>query len=319
VFRKVSTKKIKVSSSEAGERLDVFVAKVPEITSRSQAEKLIGLKRVLVGGEVKPKRYKVKAGDVIEVIFVEEDKILPEPLPLKVLYKDKFLAVVSKPAGMVTHADKNHRSGTLVNALLYHLKKLSSIGAPERPGIVHRLDKDTSGLIVVAREEATHLSLIEMLKKKEVKREYISLVEGEISEDEGEILAPVGRSYRDRKKMDVNLISGREAVTRFQVIKRYPGFSLLKLTLLTGRTHQIRIHLKFMGYPVVGDQVYGGRKSGKKLGLQRQFLHAQKLTFSHPKTGELLHFEDEIPSDLKKVLKKLDEGLVNKNRSPGLL
>lgn len=241
--------------------------------------------------------------------MVEEEKILPEPLPLKVLYKDEFLAVVSKPAGMVTHADKNHRSGTLVNALLYHLKKLSSIGAPERPGIVHRLDKDTSGLIVVAREETTHLSLIEMLKKREIKREYISLVEGEIPEDEGEILAPVGRSYGDRKKMDINLISGKEAVTRFQVIKRYPGFSLLKLTLLTGRTHQIRVHLKFMGYPVVGDLVYGGRKSGKRLGLQRQFLHAQKLSFPHPKTGKFLHFEDELPSDLKEVLRGLEKEL----------
>lgn len=309
MFRKVSIRKIKVSPSEAGERLDVFLTKVPEVTSRSQAEKLIGLKRVWVGGEVKPKHYKVKTGDVIEVSFVEEGKILPEPLPLKVLYKDEFLAVVSKPAGMVTHADKNHRSGTLVNALLYHLKKLSSIGSPERPGIVHRLDKDTSGLIVVAREETTHLSLTEMLKKKEIKREYISLVKGEIPEDEGEILAPVGRSYGDRKKMDVNLISGKEAVTRFQVIKRYPGFSLLKLTLLTGRTHQIRVHLKFMGYPVVGDQVYGGRKSGKELGLQRQFLHAQKLSLFHPKTGKLLHFEDELPSDLKEVLRKLDEKL----------
>jgi 23S rRNA pseudouridine1911/1915/1917 synthase len=305
---KVKKKKVRVPSSACGERLDVFLSTLSEISSRSQAEKLIRLKRVLVEGELKPKHYEVKKGDLIEITFMEEEGILPEPLPVKIIYKDDYLAVVSKPAGMVTHADKNHRKGTLVNALLYHLGELSSIGAPERPGIVHRLDKDTSGLIVIAREENTHLSLIEKLKKREVKREYISLVEGEISEDEGEILAPVGRSYRDRKRMDINLVSGKEAITGFHVLKRYPGFTLLNLRLLTGRTHQIRVHLKFMGYPVVGDQVYGGRKSGKILGLKRQFLHAYKLSFPHPATGEFLQFEEELPKELKAVLKKLDEG-----------
>lgn len=299
-------KKLNFRALESGARLDVFLASQPGITSRSMAEKLIQSGLVVVSGQRRSKHYRVKKGDKVEVKIPLKAPIKKEDIPLKFLYEDNYLAVVSKPAGMVSQADARHTSGTLVNALLFHLSSVSSIGAPNRPGIVHRLDKETSGLIVVAKTEEAHLKLSESLKHREIKRKYLALVVGEVLQESGAVVAPVGRSRGDRKKMGVNIVAGKEAVTHFKVLKRFNGFTLLELELETGRTHQIRVHMNFINHPVVGDPSYGGRKIGQILGLKRQFLHAYQIHFKHPTSGQLLNFEDELPLDLKSALKKLE-------------
>jgi 23S rRNA pseudouridine1911/1915/1917 synthase len=298
-------KKLNFKVLEGGSRLDIFLASQPDITSRSMAEKLIQAGLVVVSGQRRSKHYRVKKGDKVEVRIPPKAQIQEENIPLSFVYEDRYLAVVSKPAGMVSQADARHTSGTLVNALLFHLSSISSVGAPNRSGIVHRLDKETSGLLIVAKTEEAHLKLSESLKRREIKRKYLALVVGEVPQESGVVVAPVGRSYGDRKKMGVNLVAGKEAVTRFKVLKRFNGFTLLELDLETGRTHQIRVHMNFINHPVVGDPRYGGRKAGQALGLKRQFLHAYQIHFMHPITGQELSFEDELPPDLKSVLRKL--------------
>ncbi len=302
-------KLIKGEVKEGGERLDIYLTRYKEIYSRSLAEKLIKAKLVWVDGKHRPKNYRVKKGEIIKVVIPspQEPQVIPQNITFKVLFEDSDILVVSKPAGMVTHPSYGHYQDTLVNALLFHTKNLSQVGGPKRPGIVHRLDKDTSGLLIIAKNDYAHLRLVEDLRERKVKRTYLALVCGNISPDYGTIRAPLGRDFRNRKKIKVTP-RGREAITHFKVLERFDKYVLLEINLETGRTHQIRTHLSFIGHPVVGDFIYGGRKEGKELGMKRQFLHAYRLEFLHPRTGKKLFFQDELPCDLKKVLKYLREG-----------
>jgi len=296
-----------VGEEDAGQRIDVFLSKSPDIISRSFAQNLIEKGLVLVDGKEVDKNYKLKTGQVIDVSIPppEPAEVKPEPIPLDIKYEDSDLMVLSKPAGMVVHPAHGHASGTLVNALLAHTKELSSIGGVARPGIIHRLDKDTSGLMIVAKNDFSHQALSKELKDRKIKRTYLTLVHGRFKEKGGIIDAPIGRNPRFRQKMAVMGTGNREAISHYRVLATYDDYSLVEVSLKTGRTHQIRVHMKYINHPVVGDQTYGSGRSKRDLGLERQFLHAYKLEFTHPRTGEPLYFEDEIAEDLKEVLEKL--------------
>ena len=285
-------------------RIDKVLATLePEIT-RSQLKNLINDGHVTVNGQpVKPK-YKVQSGDKISLVKPEPQslELTPENIPLDIVYEDDDVIVVNKPQGMVVHPAPGHPDHTLVNALLYH-SPLSTINGTFRPGIVHRIDKDTSGLLMVAKNDLAHQSLAEQLRNKTNKREYLALVYGQIKEDEGTIDAPLGRNPQDRKKQAV-VKGGRHAVTHFKVIKRYDNFTLVKCILETGRTHQIRVHMKYIGHPLVGDPLYGPRKV---IGKNGQFLHAVLLGFKHPRTGKEMVFEAPLPENFQKMLDKLDK------------
>jgi len=252
--------KIIVPNEADGERLDIYLSKHPKIPSRSYAQKLISQSLVKVDGKPAHKHHKVKTGELImiEVPPPVEPTLIPETIPLKIVYEDDDIIVVSKPAGMVSHPSFGHNKGTLVHALLGHCSKLSHLGGKTRPGIVHRLDKDTSGLIIAAKNNSSHLSLAEQIKEKELKRTYLALVQGRVEPDQGVIEAPIGRGSVNRKKMVVGGKAGREAITYFEVLERLGDYTLLKVDLSTGRTHQIRVHLSWMRHPVVGDPQYGG-------------------------------------------------------------
>ena len=292
-----------VITDQTGRIDKVLTILEPEIT-RSQLKNLINDGHVTVNGQpVKPK-YKVQAGDKISLVKPEPQslELTPENIPLDIVYEDDDVIVVNKPQGMVVHPAPGHPNHTLVNALLYH-SPLSTINGTFRPGIVHRIDKDTSGLLMVAKNDLAHQSLAEQLRNKTNKREYLALVYGQIKEDEGTIDAPLGRNPQDRKKQAV-VKSGRHAVTHFKVMKRYDNFTLVKCILETGRTHQIRVHMKYIGHPLVGDPLYGPRKV---IGKDGQFLHAALLGFKHPRTGEEMVFEAPLPENFQKMLDKLDK------------
>lgn len=292
-----------VITDQTGRIDKVLTTLEPEIT-RSQLKNLINDGHVTVNGQpVKPK-YKVQAGDKISLVKPEPQslELTPENIPLDIVYEDDDVIVVNKPQGMVVHPAPGHPDHTLVNALLYH-SPLSTINGTFRPGIVHRIDKDTSGLLMVAKNDLAHQSLAEQLRNKTNKREYLALVYGQIKEDEGTIDAPLGRNPQDRKKQAV-VKGGRHAVTHFKVIKRYDNFTLVKCILETGRTHQIRVHMKYIGHPLVGDPLYGPRKV---IGKNGQFLHAALLGFKHPRTGEEMVFEAPLPENFQKMLDKLDK------------
>ena len=292
-----------VITDQTGRIDKVLTTLEPEIT-RSQLKNLINDGHVTVNGQpVKPK-YKVQAGDKISLVKPEPQslELTPENIPLDIVYEDDDVIVVNKPQGMVVHPAPGHPDHTLVNALLYH-SPLSTINGTFRPGIVHRIDKDTSGLLMVAKNDLAHQSLAEQLRNKTNKREYLALVYGQIKEDEGTIDAPLGRNPQDRKKQAV-VKGGRHAVTHFKVIKRYDNFTLVKCILETGRTHQIRIHMKYIGHPLVGDPLYGPRKV---IGKNGQFLHAALLGFKHPRTGKEMVFEAPLPENFQKMLDKLDK------------
>ncbi|WP_307976784.1 RluA family pseudouridine synthase [uncultured Streptococcus sp.] len=293
---------MEVIVNEAGARLDKAMADLTEL-SRSQANEEIKKGAVLVNGQAKKAKYTVQEGDVI-TYEVPQEEILDyqaEDIPLEIVYEDDDVAVVNKPQGMVVHPSAGHASGTLVNALMYHVKNLSSINGVVRPGIVHRIDKDTSGLLMVAKNDQAHQALAEELKDKKSLRKYIAIVHGNLPNDRGMIEAPIGRSEKDRKKQAVTA-KGKPAVTRFQVLERLGDYSLVELTLETGRTHQIRVHMAYIGHPVAGDPLYGPRKTLKGHG---QFLHAQTLGFIHPKTGETMVFTAEAPAIFQETLEKL--------------
>ncbi|HGF1449308.1 TPA: RluA family pseudouridine synthase [Streptococcus suis] len=285
-----------------GVRLDKALADLTDL-SRSVANEQIKAGLVLVNGQAKKAKYSVQAGDVIsyQVPEVEEIDYVAEDIPLEIVYQDTDVAVVNKPQGMVVHPSAGHTSGTLVNALLYHVKDLSGINGVLRPGIVHRIDKDTSGLLMIAKNDEAHTKLAAELKEKKSLRKYLAIVHGNLPNDRGMIEAPIGRSEKDRKKQAVTA-KGKEAVTRFQVLERFGDYSLVELTLETGRTHQIRVHMAYIGHPVAGDEAYGPRKTLKGHG---QFLHAQTLGFTHPRTGELVEFTAEAPAIFKETLEKL--------------
>lgn len=298
-----------VSKDFNNRRLDVFLAGDEQIPSRSRAAGLIEAGLVTVNNNMAAKGSLVHEGDIVEVSLAEPGPLELEPsaVDLKIIYEDQDLIVISKPAGMVVHPSAGHDTGTLVNALLHYTKDLSGIGGIARPGIIHRLDKDTSGLIIVAKNDNSHLSLSAQIAHKKCFRLYTALVSGNIKEDEGFIDAPIGRNALDRKKMGVRG-DGKEARTEFSVIERFGDFTLLKVRLTTGRTHQIRVHMSFMKHPIAGDPQYGGKRSRETLGLTRQFLHASAIEFDHPTTGERLTFTDELPDDLESVLAVLRRG-----------
>lgn len=291
--------------TEAGSRLDKALADLTDL-SRSQANDEIKKGGVLVNGKPAKAKYAVKVGDVITYQLPEEEILdyLPEDLPLDIVYQDEAVAVVNKPQGMVVHPSAGHASGTLVNALLYHIKDLSTINGVVRPGIVHRIDKDTSGLLMIAKNDQAHQALAEELKAKKSLRKYLAIVHGNLPTDRGVIEAPIGRSDKDRKKQAVTA-KGKPALTRFQVLERFGAYSLVELTLETGRTHQIRVHMAYIGHPVAGDPVYGPRKT---LAGQGQFLHAQTLGFTHPTSGEELVFTAPAPAIFQETLERLREG-----------
>lgn len=292
----------KIDAATAGLRLDKAVADFTEL-SRSLANEQIKNGQILVNGQAKKAKYAVKEGDVIsyEVPELEEVEYVAEDLPLEIIYQDEDVAVVNKPQGMVVHPSAGHTSGTLVNALMYHIKDLSGINGVLRPGIVHRIDKDTSGLLMIAKNDQAHLALADELKDKKSLRKYWAIVHGNLPNDRGVIEAPIGRSEKDRKKQAVTA-KGKPALTRFQVLERFGDYTLVELQLETGRTHQIRVHMAYIGHPVAGDEVYGPRKTLKGHG---QFLHARTLGFTHPRTGEVLEFTAEAPALFQETLEKL--------------
>lgn len=287
---------------ESGIRLDKALADLTEL-SRSQANEAIKNGNILVNGKAVKAKYSVKEGDLVTYDLPEPEVLEyeAEDIPLDIVYEDDDVAVVNKPQGMVVHPSVGHTSGTLVNALMYHIHDLSSINGVVRPGIVHRIDKDTSGLLMIAKNDRAHQALAEELKDKKSLRKYLAIVHGNISNDRGVIEAPIGRSEKDRKKQAITA-KGKPAVTHFKVLERFGNYTLVELTLETGRTHQIRVHMAYIGHPVAGDPLYGPRKTLKGNG---QFLHAQTLGFTHPTTGESLRFSVEPPAIFQETLENL--------------
>lgn len=286
-------------------RLDKFLTEVLPDASRAQLQSWIKDGHVTVNGSPSKVNYKVKQEDRIEVVIPEvvEMEILPEDIPLDIYYEDDDVIMVNKPKGMVVHPAAGHFSGTLVNALLYHCKdSLSGINGVARPGIVHRIDKDTSGLLMVAKNDEAHKSLVKQLQNKTVTRKYIALVHGDIPHEKGTIDAPIGRDPQDRQKMTVIDENAREAVTHFNVLERFDDYTLIECILETGRTHQIRVHMKYIGFPLVGDPKYGKRKT---LDIGGQALHAAALGFTHPRTNEYIERTAPLPTYYQELLEKL--------------
>lgn len=288
-------------------RLDRFLAEQLEGLSRSAVQRLLEEGRITCGGKPLSKNSRLAGGETVLVELPEPSvtDLRPQDIPLDVVYEDGDVIVVNKPKGLVVHPAPGHPDGTLVNALLYHCgDSLSGIGGEVRPGIVHRIDKDTSGLIIAAKNDFTHRSLAAQLKDHTLARTYECIVVGNLREDAGTVCAPIGRHQTDRKKMAVTA-GGREAVTHWEVLARYPGFTHLRCRLETGRTHQIRVHMAYLGHPVLGDTVYGAKKPVP--GLQGQCLHAVGLRFLHPRTGEPIELACPLPEEFTEMLRKLEE------------
>jgi len=313
----IFTHRYNVSPSEAGQRVDIFLTQCEPGISRSQIQQLMHKLQVRVNGQPAKPHYIIKAGDRL-------DLELPEPKPpeagaesisLDIVYEDRHLVVVNKPAGMVVHPAAGNFSGTLVNALLGRYGSLSNIGAPLRPGIVHRLDKFTSGLMIAARSDIAHLALVRQIAQRQVQRIYWALAWGVLEQNEGRIEVSLGRHVADRKRISPLTRSPKSAITHYRVLKRFPGLTLVELKLDTGRTHQIRAHLAHIGHPVFGDHTYGKKTSltvksaGKvrQIYLTRQALHAKKLEFAHPVTGEQLKFEAPLPEDMQRIIETLSQ------------
>ncbi|MGG5316278.1 RluA family pseudouridine synthase [Enterococcus sp. AZ072] len=296
---------IEVIIHEESGRIDKVLNERLKDYSRSQIQQWIKDGQVSVAEQPIKANYKVSKGDqiLIRIPEPEELELIAEDLQLDIVYEDEDVVVVNKPQGMVVHPSAGHSHGTLVNGLLHQIKDLSSINDVVRPGIVHRIDKDTSGLLMVAKNDQAHEALAKQLKDKTSLRKYVALVHGEIPHEKGRIEAPIGRSKVDRK-MQAVIEGGKEAVTHFEVLERFTDFTLIELQLETGRTHQIRVHMQYIGYPVAGDPLYGPKKTLKGNG---QFLHAKLLGFTHPKTGENLVFEAPLPEIFQKTLKQLRE------------
>ena len=295
-----------VSDGQSGIRIDRYLSEMNEELSRSYIQKLLKEQKITVNGSAVKANYKVQEGDEISVAVpdIKEPDILPEDIPLDILYEDNDVLIVNKPKGMVVHPANGNPDGTLVNAIMSMCRdSLSGIGGELRPGIVHRIDKDTSGLLIVAKNDKAHIEMSNQIKNHEVKKIYIALVRGNVGEDEATIDMPIGRSTKDRKKMAV-VKNGKEAVTHFKVIKRYGKYTLLEVKIDTGRTHQIRVHMAEIGHPVVGDMVYSNGKND--FGVEGQMLHAKSLDFKHPITGKQMHLEAELPKYFKNIIQQLD-------------
>jgi len=303
--------KIDVQPEETGERIDTFLARKIGIT-RSQIQKLIEEGNVLVNEKPVNQNYRVKTKDLINIRLIEKknEELIPENIPLAILYKDNHLVVVNKPPGMVVYPAAGHGHGTLMNALSFSCDHLASVGGPLRPGVVHRLDKDTSGVMVVALDDSTYYSLAEQFEERSINRRYCTLVYGDLKENEGRITLKIGRSESDRKKMSTRSKRGKEAVTQWTVIKRFGNATLIRVKLGTGRTHQIRVHFASVGYPVLGDRTYGKKteleiKGKRKILFPRQMLHAELLGFTHPVTGQYMEFSSPLPEDMQQKIEEL--------------
>lgn len=297
-------KKVRVNNTLVGERLDKALSTLDNDISRTFINDLIKNDLVLVNGKKEKASYKVKENDEIEYIIssLENETINGEDIPLNIVYEDEDILVIDKEQGMVVHPAAGHFSGTLVNALIYRYKNLSSINGEARPGIVHRIDKDTSGLLVVAKNDKAHTFLADQLKDHTMHRQYYALVKGTIKENEGKIDLPIARSKINRQMMCVDK-NGKEAITYFEVMERYYDYTLIKCKLLTGRTHQIRVHLSYIGYPIEGDTIYS--KSKNRLYDNGQLLHAYELTLIHPKTKKEMTFSSPMPSYFKETIKNI--------------
>ena len=288
-----------------GERLDVFLARMDETLSRSRVQRLIADGHVMVDGKTPKARQRRSEGATVAVEMPEPEAtdILPEQIPLDILYEDEDVIVVNKARGMVVHPAAGVSRGTLVNALLAHCKDLSGINGALRPGIVHRLDKDTSGVMIAAKNDAAHRSLAEQIQQKTAKRVYWAILTGNIAEEEGVIHGAIGRNPKDRQKMAVVRENGKDATTNFRVLERFGAYTLVECRLMTGRTHQIRVHMAYIGHPVVGDPKYGAKKC--PFSIEGQALHSKTLMFTHPRTGERMEFEAPLPEDMQMILDDL--------------
>ena len=304
----MNIKKIKVNDEFEGKRIDAYISSVDTQLSRTMIQKLIQEKNIKVNGKIVKASYKVVSGDEIEMEIPEpkEINLKPQNIPLDVIYEDNDIIVINKPKGMVVHPANGNPDGTVVNAVMALCKdSLSGIGGEIRPGIVHRLDKNTSGIMIIAKNDKAHINLSEQLKNHEVKKTYIALVRGIINENEATIDMPISRSKNDRKKMAVNR-DGKNAITHFKVLGRYKNkYTLLKVNIETGRTHQIRVHLSHIGHPVIGDDVYSNGKN--EWGISGQCLHAWKIEFKHPITKKKMELEAKIPEYLDRIIKELKE------------
>ena len=304
----MNIKKIKVNDEFEGKRIDAYISSVDTQLSRTMIQKLIQEKNIKVNGRIVKASYKVVSGDEIEMEIPEpkEINLKPQNIPLDVIYEDNDIIVINKPKGMVVHPANGNPDGTVVNAVMALCKdSLSGIGGEVRPGIVHRLDKNTSGIMIIAKNDKAHINLSEQLKNHEVKKTYIALVRGIINENEATINMPISRSKNDRKKMAVNR-DGKNAITHFKVLGRYKNkYTLLKVNIETGRTHQIRVHLSHIGHPVIGDDVYSNGKN--EWGISGQCLHAWKIEFKHPITKKKMELEAKIPEYLDRIIKELKE------------
>lgn len=301
---------LSVPPSGAGSRLDIYIAEQIGI-SRSQIQALIGIGAVLVNDRTFTQHYKIKAEDVIKLTIPEQEtaRLAPEDIYVEILYRDEYLIVVNKPANMVVYPAAGHSKGTLMNALAYHCGRLATIGGPLRPGIVHRLDKDTSGVMVIALEDSAYYNLVEQFRERTIHRKYVALVYGKLKDYSGEISLSIGRSEGDRKKMSTRTRRGKSAITKWKILKRFEGATMIEVFLGTGRTHQIRVHLASIGHPVAGDKTYGKKTelevNRKVIVIPRQMLHAEILGFKHPVTGETLEFSSPLPEDMRKTLSEL--------------
>jgi 23S rRNA pseudouridine1911/1915/1917 synthase len=291
-------------------RLDTFISRKSHLT-RSFIQKLIRQGLITVNLNVEKAGYKLKKGDKIELIIPDEPErqLVPEDIPLEILWEDEHIVVVNKPPDMVIYPAVGNRSGTLMNALVSRCRRLSSVGAPLRPGVVHRLDKNTSGVIVVAKDDRSHHGLVNQFKNREVEKHYTALLYGRLKEDSGEIKSAIGRSLSDRKKMSVKTRNGKEAITKFEVVRRFNTATLVNVRIVTGRTHQIRVHFASIGYPVLGDKTYGKKTSvtlgQKTVNFSRQMLHSYSMRLKHPVNGESLEFTAPMPEDMEEAIGEL--------------
>lgn len=302
--------KLIIDEQVAGQRADVGLATLLDLT-RSNMQKLLEEGRAVRGSKVLKSNYKLKLGEEIIVTLPEPQPldVQPENIPLDIIYEDEDVVVVNKARGMVVHPAAGNYSGTLVNALLYHCKNLSGINGVIRPGIVHRLDKDTSGIMICAKNDAAHLSLSKQIQEKTAQRTYLAVVRGNIKTDSGVIETLIARDKNDRKKMAVVKEDGRNAVTEYEVLERFGKYTIVRCRLRTGRTHQIRVHMEYLGYPLVGDPKYSPMKT--PFAIKGQALHSQTLEFTHPRTGERLRFEAPLPEDMHKIVTRLRLGQFN--------
>ncbi len=298
---------VTAEAEDAGTRADVFLAAKLGV-SRSNMQKLLEDGRVKRGEKIIKANYKVRAGEMFMVDIPEPEPIeaVPENIPLDIIYEDDDVVVLNKARGMVVHPAPGNYTGTLVNALLYHCSNLSGINSAIRPGIVHRLDKDTSGIMIVAKNDAAHISLSQQIQSKTAVRTYLAVVRGNIKTDSGTIETQIARDKTDRKKMSVVKEGGRDAITDYEVLERFGKYTLVRCKLRTGRTHQIRVHMEYLGYPLVGDPKYSPMKT--PFGIKGQALHSHTLEFTHPRTGERMKFEAPLPEDMHKIITRLHNG-----------